>query len=31
MVPKDHEKLRAANPRAYASFVEASNGVVVGM
>ncbi|GAB1312940.1 hypothetical protein MFIFM68171_03150 [Madurella fahalii] len=29
MVPKDHKRLRAANDRAYASFVEASNGVVV--
>jgi hypothetical protein len=30
MVPKSHERLRAADKKAYASFVEASNSVIVG-
>lgn len=30
MAPKTHEMLRAANEKAYASFVEASNGEIVG-
>ncbi|KAL2021536.1 hypothetical protein VTK56DRAFT_7035 [Thermocarpiscus australiensis] len=29
MVPKDHERLFTSNEKAYASFTEASNGVVV--
>jgi hypothetical protein len=30
MVPREHEKLNAAGVISYASFAEASNGVVVG-